>query len=143
MRLILFLLALSAYGQIRPDQIKLTPSPLTTPAMATRIAAWDAAGSLTYLDIGPGITISGGKITATAASPPAVPVLVTTRMLRSSDGTYQAPTGIVARNGIIQRAGEDYTVVAGVLTPVKPWGDDEIILSISAALMVPTETKKP
>lgn len=143
MRLILALLSLPLIAQttIRPDQIRLVPSPLTTPAMAVKLAAWDAAGTLTYLDIGPGVAISGGKITATAQL--ATPVLITTRMTRSADGTYQAPTGIVCRNGVIQREGDDYTVAAGVMTPVVQWSADDTILSIAAALMIPTEQKKP
>ncbi len=141
MKIMLFALAFPLLAQIRPDQIRLVPSPLTTPAMATRLAAWDSNGTLTYLDIGPGVTISGGKITATAQ--PAIPVLITTRLTRASDGTYQAPTGIVCRNGVVQRQGDDYTVAAGVMTPTKPWTDDDTILSISAALMIPQEPKQP
>ena len=143
MKKLLILLALPLIGQtaIRPDQIRLVPSPATSPQLAVRLAAWDAAGALTYLDIGPGVSIRNGTITADAVA--ATPVLLTTRMIRASDGTYQAPTGIVARNGLIQRQGDDYTVAGGVMTPVKPWGDDDVILSIAAALMVPQETKKP
>lgn len=126
------LAALTAQTAIKPEQIRATPAPLP------RLLAFDSAGRLTLLTVGPGVEIVGGALVATGAAPP---VLVLTRLIRSGDGNYPATAGIVARNGVIQERGADYSISGGVLVPATPWASDDVVTAITAERLIPAVTR--
>jgi hypothetical protein len=117
------LCALTAQTAIKPEQIRTSPAPLP------RLLAFDSAGRLTLLAIGPGVEIVNGALVATGAAPPA---LVLTRLIRSADGNYPATAGVVARNGVIQERGADYAISGGMLVPASPWAADDVVTAITA-----------
>lgn len=126
------LAAITAQTAIKPEQIRTAPAPLP------RLLAFDATGRLTLLAIGPGVEIVGGALVATGAAPP---VLVLTELTRDASGNYSATTGIVSRNGMIQKRGTDYTISGGVLVPSSPWAADDVVTAITAERLIPAVTR--
>ena len=123
---ILTLLALSAsltaQTAIPLAQMKTVPAPLW------RIIAVAPDGSYKQLELDAGFVILNNKITV--AAPAAVPK--SQRLTAATDGTFTLPawTATITRNGLLMEEGEDYTLTAGVLTPINgAWNADDKVVA--------------
>ena len=76
--------------------------------------------------LGPSFTVKGGVVDVLPAPPAKVHTHSGLVKLTAASGTYSVPATAVNvaihRNGILQFPGADYTLVAGIITPLYPDG---------------------
>jgi len=107
-----------------------------TPGAVDRLIIIAADGTYRQVELGPGLAVDEGKLTITTVPttpPEIIASLVQIRLPRDADGNYPAVQGIAviyARNGLLQTAGEDYTVTSGRVIPNIPWPAEDIISAI-------------
>jgi hypothetical protein len=128
MRLISLILAsVSVFCQttVKTDQVR------TTPASTARLLAADATGKIFVVELGAGLTISGGRIVLVPASTVDQTIAVET-LKPDVNGNYPArPGAVYVRNGLVQSETVDYSITLATLRPILPWSSDDAILAIT------------
>lgn len=118
------------------EQVRAPKSPVLQVLLAVE-------GKLQFAELGEGIVLKDGKLTAVPAAPAATitlsvsPVVLT----RGADGFYPAiENALVWRNGLLQLPGQDYQFFAGRLVPNLIWSPDDTIVAAKITV-VPAVSK--
>lgn len=87
-----------------------------------QLLAVDVRGQFYSLKLGPGVEIANGEIRVQQAAPVA--------LVRNADGSYQARGRVVARNGLVQLPGVDYTLDGATVRPSEPWKEEDVVVGL-------------
>jgi hypothetical protein len=121
------------YGQtaLPGNQIKVAPTAPSSWGTCSLIGQ-STSGTFVTIKVGPGVTCaadSSGVLTI-SATPAAVKLSLVRLVKAGATWTGAAGAVMLVRNGLVQWPLLDYTLAAGVVTPLTPWADDDIVTAL-------------